>query len=73
MPVTQRGRYRFTIKEGEADRFFIAAEPAGERIAKLGDDLLCFDLRPGASHEEARVVADFLDRHINTISLTIFP
>jgi len=71
MPVTQRGRYHFTIKEGDGDRFFIAAEPAGERIEKLGDDLLCFDL--SASHEEARVVADFLDRHINTISRTIFP
>jgi len=66
MPVTQRGRYRFTIKEGEGDRFFIAAVPAGERIKKLGNDLLCFDLRPGASHEEARTMADFLDRHTST-------
>jgi hypothetical protein len=69
MPVTQRGRYRFAIKEGEGDRFFIAAEPAGERIEKLGDDVLCFDLRPGASQEQARVVADFQSCLFETVHL----
>jgi hypothetical protein len=73
MARTERGQYRFTIKEGDDNRFFIAAEPAGEAIEKIRGDLLAFDLQPGAMREEAQLVAEMLNRHIASISLTIIP
>jgi hypothetical protein len=73
MARTERGQYRFTIKEGDDNRFFIAAEPAGETIEKIRGDLLVFDLQPGAMREEAQLVAEMLNRHIASISLTIIP
>ena len=35
MAKTERGQYRFTVKEDDDGRFFIAAEPAGDVIEKL--------------------------------------
>src|SRR6266536_5225954 len=63
----------FTVQEGDGDRFFIAAEPAGDGIEKIRGDLLAFDLQPGAMREEAQLVAEMLNRHIASISLTIVP
>ena len=50
---------------------FIAAEPAGDVIEKIRGDVLAFDLQPGAMREEAQLVAEMLNRHIASISLTI--
>jgi hypothetical protein len=72
MAKTERGQYRFTVKEDDDGRFFIAAEPAGDVIEKLEGDLLSFDLQPGAPQSEAQFVAESLNRHIAAISLTIF-
>jgi len=46
---------------------------AGDVIEKIRGDLLAFDLQPGAMWEEAQLVAGMLNRHIASISLTIFP
>jgi hypothetical protein len=73
MARTERGQYHFTVKEGDGDRVFIAAEPAGDVIEKIRGDLLAFDLQPGAMREEAQLVAEMLNRHIASISLTIVP
>jgi hypothetical protein len=73
MARTERGQYRFTVKDGDEGRFFIAAEPAGDVIEKIRGDLLAFDLQPGAMQEEAQLIAEMLNRHIPSISLTIFP
>jgi hypothetical protein len=73
MARTERGQYHFTVKEGDGDRFFIAAEPSGDVIEKIRGDLLAFDLQPGAMREEAQLVAEMLNRHIASTSLTIVP
>ncbi|HEX9322902.1 MAG TPA: hypothetical protein VF913_12385 [Xanthobacteraceae bacterium] len=73
MARTERGHYHFTVQEGDGDRFFIAAEPAGDVIEKIRGDLLAFDLQPSAMREEAQLVAEMLNRHIASISLTIVP
>jgi hypothetical protein len=71
MTRTERGQYRFTVKHDDDNRVFIAAEPAGDGIEKISDDLLGFDLQPGAMQEEAQLIAEMLNRHIASISLTI--
>jgi len=73
MARTERAQYHFTVQEGDGDRFFIAAEPAGDGIEKIRGDLLAFDLQLGAMREEAQLVAEMLNRHIASISLTIVP
>jgi hypothetical protein len=47
MATTERGEFRFVVKDLENDAFFIAAEPGGQVLESLRGDLLCFDLRPG--------------------------
>jgi hypothetical protein len=62
--MTERGYYRFTVKEGVRSHFWIAAEPAGVTIKSLDDCVLGFDLGPQATHGDAVRVADFLNENI---------
>jgi hypothetical protein len=68
--MTERGHYRFTVKESARGHFWVAAEPAGDTIKSLDDCVLGFDLAPGASHGHAVAVADLLNRNIVAITLT---
>jgi len=68
--MTERGYYRFTVKEGARGHFWIAAEPAGATIKSLDDCVLGFDLGPQATHANAVAVADFLNQNILAITLT---
>jgi hypothetical protein len=65
---TERGQYRFVVKESAGGKLFIAAEPAGDTIERLG--LLCFDLEPGTSMTEAREIARRLNYLVTSISVT---
>jgi hypothetical protein len=70
--TTERGEYRFIVKEGAEGQPFIAAEPIGETIDafdQLGAQL-AFDLRAGISLEEAREIANKMDRSIRSVALT---
>jgi hypothetical protein len=68
--MTERGRYRFTVKEKARGEFWIAAEPAGQTIKSLDDCVLGFELEPKATHSHAVTVADFLNTNIRAITLT---
>ena len=68
--MTERGYYRFTVKEGTHSHFWIAAEPAGVTIKSLDDCVLGFDLGPQASHGHAVIVADFLNQNVLAITLS---
>jgi hypothetical protein len=68
--MTERGYYRFTVKEGARGRFWVAAEPGGYTIRSLDDCVLGFELERKASHGHAIAVADFLNRNIVAITLT---
>jgi hypothetical protein len=69
---TERGQYRFTVKEGAEGQPFIALEPMGETIDAF-DQLgarLALDLRPGISLDEAWEISTRLDRWITSVALT---
>ena len=68
--MTEQGQYRFTTKEGERGECSIVAEPAGDTIGSLDGRTLGFALWPQTTMEEAKAVADFLNRNIWAISLT---
>jgi hypothetical protein len=67
---TERGEYRFTVKEGTTDTPFLAAEPAGEILERLKGGQLAFVLQPGTTLEAADGIAIFLNKHIAAITLT---
>ena len=54
--MTERGEFRFTVKDGEGDTQSIVFEPAGQELRSI-KGALGFDLREGT---DARAVADFL-------------
>jgi hypothetical protein len=65
---TERGQYRFSMKESERG-FFITAEPAGDVLRGV-NGLLAFDLREGANIEEAMEIAALMNAKIIAVSLT---
>jgi hypothetical protein len=65
---TERGQYRFVVKESTGSKLFITAEPAGETIEGLG--MLGFDLEPGISMKQAQEIARRLNYWVTSISLT---
>jgi hypothetical protein len=66
---TERGQYRFTVKEGTTDTPFLAAEPAGEILTSLKGQI-AFVLQPGTTLEAAAGIAKYLNEHIAAITLT---
>jgi hypothetical protein len=66
--ATERGHYRFTVKES-AKGFFLAAEPAGDTLQGLYG-LLGFDLEEGTTLEEAMRIADLMNNRITSLTLT---
>ena len=64
----QRGQYRYTVKEREDGTPWIAGEPSGDMLKIIGtegDDLnIGFTLRPGATLEDARNIAKFMNDRI---------
>jgi hypothetical protein len=68
--MTERGYYRFTVKQCARSHFWIAAEPAGVTIKSLDECVLGFDLGPQATHGHAMKVADFLNQNILAITLS---
>jgi hypothetical protein len=67
--MTERGEFRFTVKEAGDGRPWIAAEPAGDSLTSL-PGLLGFELRPGSTYEDAKTVASFMNLHIAGITHT---
>ena len=65
---TERGRYRFYVKEGTRGPF-IAAEPVGDVLPSL-EGVLTFDLKEGISMKDAMKMADLMDSNITSLALT---
>jgi hypothetical protein len=57
---TERGEFRFTVKDNEGDEQWIVFEPVGSRLKSI-KGLLGFQLKAGAN---AKAVAQFLNAHI---------
>jgi hypothetical protein len=67
--ATERGSYRFTVKENARGTFFLAAEPAGDTLKGLYG-LLGFNLEEDTTLEEATRIADFMNSNIRSLTLT---
>ena len=67
--ATERGSYRFTVKETGRGTFFLAAEPAGDRLERLYG-LLAFHLEEGTTIEEAQRIAELMNNKITSLTLT---
>jgi hypothetical protein len=69
MAETERGYYRFVVKETARRTFFLAAEPVGDTVKGLYG-LLGFDLEEGTTFEEALRFADLMNNRITSLTLT---
>lgn len=69
MANTERGFYRFTVKETARGTFFLAAEPAGDALEGLYG-LLGFQLEEGTTLEEAQLIAGQMNDRITSLTLT---
>lgn len=68
--MTERGRCRFTVKEGELGRPFLALEPAGGSLGILGRGHLSLDLADGTTLEDAKALATTLNGSVAGIAYT---
>jgi hypothetical protein len=68
---TERGQYRFIVKESTGTKLFVTAEPAGDTIERLG--LLSFELEPGISKKQADEIVRKLNYWVTSISVTSSP
>jgi hypothetical protein len=68
MSRTERGQYRFTVREGDRDRVFLVAEPAGAELKGLAA-MLGFDLAPGTTIEQAHELAAAMNATIVAVTL----
>ena len=57
------------MKEGADGRPWIAAETAGKSLVSLPGQL-GFELKPGSTYEDAKMVAAFMNRHVRGITHT---
>jgi hypothetical protein len=69
---TEHGEFRFTVKEGADGTPWIAAEPQGQTMPALKDAFVGFGLPEGVTLAEAYRTADFMNKHLQSMSLTIF-
>ena len=69
MATTERGAYRFAVKEKPRGTFFLVAEPTGDTLKGLYG-LLGFHLEEGTTLEEAMRFADLMNNKITSLTLT---
>jgi hypothetical protein len=69
MSETERGAYRFSVKETHRGTFFLAAEPAGDVLKGLYG-LLGFHLQEGTTLQEALHLADQMNNKVTSLTLT---
>lgn len=67
--MTERGEFRFTVKESHNGKPWIAFEPAGSRLISV-KGMLGFDLKDGATLDDAKEIARYMNENIRTLSLT---
>jgi hypothetical protein len=67
--ATERGSYRFVVKETARGTFFLAAEPAGDELKGLYG-LLGFELEEGTTIEDAMRIAELMNNRITSLTLT---
>jgi hypothetical protein len=67
---TERSKYRCNVRESTSG-FFLAFEPTGgEQPRAIKGKLVCIDLRPGTTMEQAKALARELDKHMVGFAIT---
>lgn len=71
---TEHGDYRFTVKEGGSPDYrpWITTEPRGQGIPALKHAFIGFELPDGTTITQAKKIADFMNKNLVTMSLTMF-
>jgi hypothetical protein len=70
---TERGRFSFKVKEfADGTPFIFAEGPDHSTMASLDDAFIAFDLDAGTTLEQAQRIADFMNKNLAGMSMTIF-
>jgi hypothetical protein len=73
MAKTHRAEVRAAVKEHGNGRFFLALEPAGEgKLPQLGNGGFGSDLRDSTTLDQARKLAQDINLHLASVSITTF-
>ena len=72
MAQTERGKYRFTVKESANGEPWIMLEPLGETLPLLKNGFISFDLRAGITLDDAQKLTQELNKEITGVSVTRF-
>jgi predicted transcriptional regulator len=72
MAKTERAAYRAAVKAYADGTPFLAFEPMSENMEFLDGALAALELKQGTTPEEAREVADVLDRFVVGLAVTKF-
>jgi hypothetical protein len=67
--TTERADFRFTVKEGDDGKPWIAFEPSGRQLTSIKGSF-GFDLK-ATTLESAHEVARYLNLHIRALSVTV--
>ncbi|HUK08505.1 MAG TPA: hypothetical protein VLX09_11600 [Stellaceae bacterium] len=66
--MMERAKIRFSVKETADGVLWICAEPLDKELPILRGGNLGFDLRPGATIEQASEIARFMDQNIRRLT-----
>jgi len=69
---TERGSFGFAVKEFGDGTPLIVAEPLRESMAMLKEAFIGFDLAKGTTLQKAQEIADYMNRYISGLSITVF-
>ncbi|MGS1076286.1 hypothetical protein [Burkholderia glumae] len=77
MTEVDRGVYKFEVKEGSPSAdgrddasVFLYCQPTDSELAIVGSGFLSINLKAGTTLQQAKAVANYLERHIASISFT---
>ena len=69
---TERGEFLFVVKENADGTPFIFTEPRRQTMPALKEAFIAFDLPKGTKIEHAQKIADFMNKNLAGMSMTIF-
>jgi len=67
---TERSKYQCTVKESTSGPFLVFEPTGGEQPRAIKGKLVCMDLRPDTTMEQAKALARELDKHMVGLAIT---
>jgi hypothetical protein len=71
-PRTERGKVSFTVKEFADGTPWIMTEQDHKSMPALENAFIAFELNDHTTLEQAQRIADFMNKNLATVSMTIF-